>query len=147
MGRPRQGQIEYCTKCGKELYRPPSQRKRGRPFCSRQCHMAYLNAELNPYRMTPEVREKLRKARLGTGQQKTYVKQYGRHEHRIIAAQILNRPLRPGEVVHHLDGDKRNNSPHNLIVFSSQNEHAAWHAREKEILKRWIPEEVMPDDL
>ena len=122
-----QKQYEKCTCCGALMYRPPSQRKRGRPFCSRQCHMALLNAELNPTRMTPEVRAKLRESRLGSGEGKTYTKVYGRHEHRIVAERMLGRPLLPGEVVHHIDRDKRNNDPSNLMVFPSQAAHAKWH--------------------
>lgn len=127
MGRPREGSSEVCTRCGVEIYRPPSQRKRGRPFCSRQCHMALLNEELNPTRMTPEVRSKLRDAHLDTGTGISYPKFHGRHEHRTIAEWMLGRPLLPGEVVHHVDGNKRNNTPANLMVFSSQAEHVKWH--------------------
>ena len=36
--------------------------------------------------------------------------------HRVIAEQNLGRSLRPGEVVHHLDEDKTNNSPENLFA-------------------------------
>lgn len=120
---------EYCFRCGKPVYRVPSQRKRSaRAFCSRQCHMATLNEELNPVRMTPEVREKLHNARMNAGEGKTYTKRYGRHEHRVVAEQMLGRALHKGEVVHHIDGDKRNNAPENLMVFPSQSEHAKWHA-------------------
>lgn len=127
MPKKRDGFIENCTRCGATLYRPPSQRKRGRPFCSRKCHMALLNSELNPTRMTPEVREKLSLARINTGQGKSYRKKNGAHEHRTVAEEKLGRPLLDGEVVHHIDGDKRNNDPNNLIVFPSQADHARWH--------------------
>lgn len=89
--------------------------------------MKTLNEELNPGRMTPEVRAKLRAARLNTGEGVTYTKQYGRHEHRLVAEQILGRALEPGEVVHHVDGDKRNNAPENLMIFTSQSDHMKWH--------------------
>lgn len=138
-GRPREGQAEYCTYCGAPMYRPPSRQKQGRPFCSRQCHMALLNAELNPTRMTDDVRAKLRDSHLGTGEGKTYTKTYGRHTHRIVAEQMLGRPLAPGEVVHHIDQNKRNNSPENLMIFASQAEHATWH---KEHDKEVMPGEV-----
>lgn len=128
MSCKRKGDPEYCTRCSKEMYRPPSQRERGRPFCSRQCHMKTLNEELNPGRMTPSTRAKLRKARLGSGAGVSYEKFYGQHLHRLVAESVIGRPLMAGEVVHHIDGDKRNNNPENLMVFASQAEHAAWHA-------------------
>lgn len=93
--------------------------------------MTRLNRDLNPTRMTPETRNKLRVAKLGSGEGKTYSKRFGIHEHRIVAEQILGRKLQPGEVVHHIDGDKRNNSPINLMVLKSQSEHAKLHIREK----------------
>lgn len=92
-------------------------------------HLARLNRELNPTRMTPETRQKLRKARLKSGDRITYTKYYGVHEHRVIAERMLGRLLSGDEVVHHIDGDIQNNNPENLYVFSSQAEHAAYHAK------------------
>lgn len=43
--------------------------------------------------------------------------------HRLVAASILNRDLEPGEVVHHLNGDKTDNHPENLRVLPSQRHH------------------------
>ena len=126
MPRKKDGYWETCAYCGKPVYRQPSNRI-GRAFCSKACHMKLLNQELNPSRMTPEVRQKLRDARLDSGEGKTYSKFYGRHTHRVVAEKMLGRKLRPGEVVHHIDGDKRNNRPENLMVFASQSEHVAWH--------------------
>lgn len=129
MGRHREAPPEFCTRCGKEMYRPPVRRKDGsRPFCCRACQMAYMNKILNPLRMTPEVKKKLRDSHLNSGKGITYTKLYGRHEHRIVAEQMLGRALRPGEVVHHINGDKRDNRPENLMVFATQQEHAAYHA-------------------
>ncbi|MBD5087039.1 MAG: hypothetical protein HDT32_06780 [Clostridiales bacterium] len=39
-------------------------------------------------------------------------------EHRDVASRKIGRPLRPNEVVHHRDGNKRNNRPSNLQVMS-----------------------------
>lgn len=49
-------------------------------------------------------------------------------EHREVAAQKLGRPLLPIEVVHHIDEDKMNNDPQNLIVFRTGADHSAHHA-------------------
>ncbi len=77
--------------------------------------------------MTNEFREKLRNAKLNTGEGKSYEKYFGRHLHRIVAEQMLGRPLQKGEVVHHIDENKRNNLPSNLRVFASQAEHVKHH--------------------
>ena len=134
------------SRCGASVKMSPSRfYKSKRHFCSNACKMRTLNEELNPNRMTHEVREKLRKAHLGSGEGKTYTKTYGVHTHRIVAEQKLGRKLLPGEVVHHIDGDKRNNNPENLMVFSSQKEHAAWHIREEmRCFGTALGQEVMP---
>ena len=56
--------------------------------------------------------------------------------HRVVAEQTLvstalgeARKLRPGEVVHHLDEDKSNNSPENLVICSSASVHRRYHVR------------------
>lgn len=42
-----------------------------------------------------------------------------------VAAELLGRPLLPGEVVHHVDGNSLNNAPENLLVLRSQRHHAS----------------------
>ena len=50
-----------------------------------------------------------------------------RREHRVVAEQTLGRPLEKGEVVHHIDGDKKNNHPSNLVVYTiSDHTHHHW---------------------
>lgn len=152
-------QTIQCAWCGKTIQRYPSQIT-GKNTCSRAClgkqqskkhnpdgysqvrnvnnmgrHLTELNRRLNPTRMTPEVRAKLRASRIGTGHGKSYEKTYGRHTHRIVAEQKLGRPLEPGEIVHHIDGDKRNNHPDNLAVMT-QSEHARLHYKQGDLRRK-----------
>lgn len=49
-------------------------------------------------------------------------------EHRYIAEQyILNRPIRKTDCVHHIDLNRSNNDPANLIVFASNADHSRFH--------------------
>lgn len=144
-----------CDMCGRIFHKYPSQLKRHN-FCSRKCladfssadknpkgyralknyenisrHMSDLNKKLNPDRMDFSTRAKLSMGRRGTGSGKSYPKSFGRHLHRTVAERMLGRTLLPGEVVHHIDGNKRNNNPNNLMVFKNQSEHAKWHAEHR----------------
>lgn len=104
-----------CPICG-EPFKP---RRATGITCSRRCANT-RNARNNA--------EASRLAQLDRGEGKTYRKYHGVHEHRVVAAIKIGRPLRKGEVVHHIDGDKRNNAPDNLEVLPSQAEHARLHS-------------------
>jgi len=148
--------IYRCEYCGQTFEKYESQMKgKQHYFCSREClaafkkaggypkvkhpHLSEYNRLHNAERMTPDVRakisksmtlkyrEELSRARTDRGAGKTYRKHFARHEHRIVAEQILGRPLRKGEVVHHINRDVRDNRPENLMIFPSQAEHARWH--------------------
>lgn len=134
IGRPRQyDRKAICFRCGIEFERYPGKQKNERTFCSRDCYHEQLGED-NPKRrvnqkggLTLEERKKIRKSRLGTGEGKSYEKTFGRHTHRLVMEEKIGRNLKPGEVVHHIDGDIRNNSPDNLMLFQSQAEHLKWH--------------------
>ncbi len=103
-----------CVNCGEEFV--PIRRAKG-IYCSRRCANAGVS------RATTQQRADMLRDR---GEGRTYRKRNGRHEHRVVAERMLGRTLRKGEVVHHIDGDKRNNDPSNLAVMT-QGQHMREH--------------------
>lgn len=91
-----------CEKCGKQFIRYKSMIKPGIThfFCSR-----------------------------ARAKEHSYPKIFGTHAHRILAEEVIGRLLKKGEVVHHKDGNTRNNLVDNLEVLSSQAEHAKLHCK------------------
>lgn len=49
--------------------------------------------------------------------------------HRLVAEEKIGRLLKKGEVVHHIDRDRNNNHPSNLMVFPSQSAHRLYHIK------------------
>lgn len=130
-----------CEKCGKQFMRYKCLIKPSIThfFCSRTCakehlstKMTKMNEDLNPTRMDNfETRLAVREGHLrnNTGKEHCYPKILGTHVHRILAEELLGRPLKKGEIVHHKDGNRLNNSLDNLEVLNSQSEHFSLHLK------------------
>lgn len=50
-------------------------------------------------------------------------------EHRLVMEQKLGRKLTREEVVHHIDHDRKNNDPDNLMLMANAREHRLYHAQ------------------
>lgn len=109
-----------CNFCKKE-YELEIYRLHKSKYCSRICHNTSI---LRNYGL-----ERGNKSR-GSGAGKSYIKYLGVHLHRMVAELKIGRKLIRGEIVHHIDGNKRNNFPENIQVLSSQKEHIAIHRKQ-----------------
>lgn len=67
-------------------------------------------------------------------------------EHRLVMSEIVGRPLLPGETVHHINGDRADNRPANLELWSKAHvpgqrvsDRVEWAT---ELLRRYAPERL-----
>lgn len=57
--------------------------------------------------------------------------------HRHVATRKLGRPLKSGEVVHHINRDKTDNRRSNLSVLKNQGRHYSIHKNDKKKFGFW----------
>ena len=114
-----------CVTCGIEFQ--PKTKRPNQTYCGHKCAFKAFGSKVLSASLTKESIAKRADLMRDRGQQKTYRKRNGRHEHRVVAEEMIGRKLLPGEVVHHKDENRRNNDPSNLQVLASQAEHARLH--------------------
>lgn len=140
-----------CELCGRhvERYMTPCDQKKYPPrFCSRQCAGRSHRGEHHP--LWQGGRKIRRDGYVLVWQpshpesRKGYVR-----EHRLVMEQIVGRPLRPEEVVHHENDDPADNRPENLRLFATQAEHKRHeHARrQRNAAGRYLPRETRKEPM
>jgi hypothetical protein len=65
------------------------------------------------------------------------------YEHRLVAEKKLGRKLRKNEMIHHVDGNKKNNKEENIEVVKDNLEHFFFHRKTNGKARR-IPGEGNP---
>lgn len=125
-----------CDLCGKEFQKLKIEIHKHN-FCCKEHFYRWNSKRMSEYNKIDNpmnkiggvLKSRLRRGAMqrDRGEGKTYRKFLGRHEHRVVAEMKLGRPLKKGEVVHHIDGNFRNNDPDNLMVLPSQAEHCRIH--------------------
>jgi hypothetical protein len=131
---PRIFKDKTCKQCGEKFNRKiygkelePKKCYVKRMFCEAQCYWDY-NTGKRHYKYVPggilnPITGYLRTTDPDTGRRRA-------HLHRIKMEKKLGRRLKPGEHVHHKDGDKLNNRLSNLQLLTAR-EHGLTHAPNK----------------
>lgn len=113
--------IRHCAACGTELVyteKSDSHSRRVRKFCDRRCMTGAHNGNW--------------KGRyLENGYVQLNINGRKISEHKFIAERTLGRPLKKGEIVHHVNGIKHDNRHSNLLICSVSY-HSALHQRMSE---------------
>ena len=137
---------QKCIVCNKVFKDSPSHIKRGRVSCSRACHNKRVKTG------KPQSKESNLKRSKALRGNKCYAWKGGKtlhpsgyimvlcrnhpyarlggkyvREHRLVMEKHIGRYLKPSEIIHHIDGDIKNNHIDNLMLFPSHSAHASFH--------------------
>ena len=124
----RREEKKYCLNCNKELLLKRYENCNGKyneKFCSRKCLSQFWRGENHPAFKGGRFIDNF-------GYVHILVEGAGKYilEHRFLMENKIGRRLTNQEHVHHIDGDKSNNSLNNLMLLTI-NEHARIHGDER----------------
>jgi hypothetical protein len=114
-----QRELRSCLKCGQEFSCVSSSDQQ---YCSRKC--------ATPMPLLHEVLGVAGYRRLQCGPTLIY-------EHVLVAEKRLGRALTDSECVHHVNGDKGDNRPGNIMVFASDADHIRFHHSDPDWKAEW----------
>lgn len=115
------GIIVSCEVCGKDVYSSPHRLRR---FCSTKCRdIGFTGSGSTSFNGGSTITREGYK-RISSGNNA------GRYEHTIIAEKQIGRHITSDEQVHHINGDKLDNRPTNLLVVTK-----SWHSKIHQRLK------------
>lgn len=137
--RTRQSRI--CEECGATFERPPNQLAHAR-YCGQACHIVALRRRMTlPGSEHPGWKGGVHMR--GDGYIAVHTGRRSRMRlHRIIAQEVLGRPLRRKEVVHHWNLCRTDNRHSNLLICD-----AFYHQRLHHMISpAWIREHLSPPD-
>ena len=117
-----------CAQCGRETRRHFTKKNAARRFCDIRCYRAARIGAGNP------------NWKGGLALTSAYIRRHVPDhpradswgyvdEHVLVAERALGKYLPTGAVVHHVNVDRRNNAPTNLVICENQTYHKLLHVR------------------